>query len=200
MKNSGNSNNYSLTNTINYKKKLEDDIGSILDKFLKIIIEYLKYVLENHKIKNVSYKKFIIIRGLETISHVFHFILYYTNNLEITNYHSHKAIYFYVEFIQQTSTEENSFLQLNSNDAIMYVYKKTIFNINNEYRKNINNNWKKEINNEIFLKWEILNTSITIIKTLLLFLINSIDIINDININNILLYEELCVIFKQGNF
>jgi hypothetical protein len=92
-------------------------------------MEYLKYVLENHKIKNACYKKFILIRGLETINHVFYFILYYTNNLEITYFHSQKAIYFYVEFIQQTSTEENSFLQLNSRDAIMYVYKKTIFEI-----------------------------------------------------------------------
>ena len=197
MKTLANINNYLLTNTNNYKKKLDDEPVSVIEKYVKILIEYLKYILENHKIKNSSYKKFILIRGIETISHVFHFILYYTNNLEITNYHSQKAIYFYVEFIQQTSSEENSFLQLNSGDAVMYVYKKTIFDINNEYRKNINNNWKKETINNIFLKWEIINCSVDILKNILLFTINSNDYID---INLIYIFDDLCNLFIQNNF
>ena len=32
--------------------------------------------------------------------------------------------------------DSHSFLQLNSKDAILFVYKKTIFDINNDYRKN----------------------------------------------------------------
>jgi hypothetical protein len=197
MKTITNNNNYSLINTNNYKKKLEENTAIILDKYVKIIIEYLKYILENHKIKNSSYKKFILIRGLETISHVFHFILYYTNNLEISNFHSQKAIYFYVEFIQQTSSEENSFLQLNSGDAVMYVYKKTIFDINNEYRKNTNNNWKKETNNDVFLKWDTINCSVNILKNILLSIVNSK---NGIDIKFIDIYEDVCKTFIQSNF
>jgi hypothetical protein len=40
-----------------------------------------------------------------------------------------------VEFIGQIGDDNHSFLQLNSKDASLFVYKKTIFNINNEYRK-----------------------------------------------------------------
>ena len=192
-----NNNNYSLVNTNNYKKKLNYDIPSILDKYLKILIEYLKYVLENNKIKNYCYKKFITIRGLETISYVFNILLYYTNNLEIAYFHSQKAIYFYVEFIQQTSTEENSFLQLSSRDATMYVYRKTIFEINNEYRKSINNELEKEINNELFQKWEIINHNITIMKNILLNIINSKE--NYIHYD-IKLYENVCNLFINNNY
>ena len=43
---------------------------------------------------------------------------------------------FYVEFIGQIGDDNNSYLQLNSKrDATFFVYKKTIFELNNEYRK-----------------------------------------------------------------
>ena len=160
--------NFSLFNIQNYKKKIEEDNKIILDKYVKLVMEYLKYVLENIKVQNNNYTKFIIIRGIETIHHVFHLLLYYTNNIDITYFHSQKAVYFYVEFIQQTSTDENSFLQLNSRDATMYVYRKTIFEINNESRKMMNNNPNKEFNE----KWEFFNKYTSILKYIISNLIN----------------------------
>ena len=59
----------------------------------------------------------------------------YTKNLDLTVYHCKKAYLFYVEFIGQIGDDNNSYLQLNSKDATLFVYKKTIFEINNEYRK-----------------------------------------------------------------
>ena len=82
---------------------------------------------------NPNYLKFIVIRGIETLTHVFNTILHYTKNLEITYLHSQKAYYYYIEFISQISEDQNIFLQLSSNDAIMYVYKKTIYNINKKF-------------------------------------------------------------------
>jgi len=74
-------------------------------------------------------------RGLETITHVFNFILFYSKNLEMAYFHSQKAFYYYVEFVGQINEEQNMFLQLSSRDAIMCVYKKTIFEITNEHKK-----------------------------------------------------------------
>lgn len=48
-----------------------------------------------------------------------------------------KAYYFYIEFIEQISDNNVTFLQLSSRDAILFVYKRTIFELNNEYIKNI---------------------------------------------------------------
>ena len=55
----------------------------------------------------------------------------YTKNLEITMHHCKKAYCYYVEFIGQIGDDNHSFLQLNSKDATLFVYKKTIFEINN---------------------------------------------------------------------
>jgi hypothetical protein len=61
--------------------------------------------------------------------------LYYTKNIDLTYFHCQKSFYFYVEFVGQISDDEKSFLQLTSRDATTYVYKKTIFDINNEIKK-----------------------------------------------------------------
>jgi hypothetical protein len=163
MKSSLNSSNYSLFNVTNYKKNIDENTCIVMDKYFKVLIEYLKYILDTIKIKNTSYSKFILLRGIETIDHVFKLVLYYTNNLDITYFHTQKSVYFYVEFIQQTSTEENSFLQLSSRDATMYVYRKTIFEISNEHRKNINSHINKETKN----KWEMISKNTNLLKKII---------------------------------
>ena len=57
----------------------------------------------------------------------------YTKNIELTMFHSKKALYYYIEFIGQISdvSVHHSYLQLNSKDATLFVYKKTIYDINN---------------------------------------------------------------------
>jgi len=129
------SNYYSLLNVDNYKSLLENSLNEVLDKYITLICEYFKFIVENIKMKNKGYFKFILVRGLETITHVFNNILFYSKNLEMSYYHGQKAFYYYVEFIGQISEEQNVFLQLSSRDATMYVYKKTIFEISNEHRK-----------------------------------------------------------------
>jgi hypothetical protein len=141
-------NNFSLTNSENYKKDLEYDLSEITNKYAQLIIEYTNFIYENIKIKNKSFAKFIIIRGLDTITHVFNYILYFTKNLEVTYYHCQKSFYFYIEFVGQITEEDKIFLQLTSRDATMYVYKKTIFDINNELKKQNANN-SKEIRDKI---------------------------------------------------
>lgn len=129
--------NYILYNTANYKSCIENSILEILNKYIEVIIEYMRFISEKIMMKNKSYYRFIFERGVETISHVFSVIFYYTKNLELTFYHSQKAYYFYIEFIEQISDDNVTFLQLSSRDAILFVYKKTIFDLNNEFRKNI---------------------------------------------------------------
>ena len=100
-----------------------------------LIIEYSHFISENIKVKNSSFSRFIIIRGLDTITNVFLHILNATKNIELTYFHCQKSFYFYVEFVGQISDEEKSFLQLTSRDATTYVYKKTVFDINSEFKK-----------------------------------------------------------------
>jgi len=126
---------HSLSNTDNYKAQLTNNSSEVFVKYLDLISEYLAQCVEAIYIRNDGYYKYIIMHGINTISHVFKMLLLYTNNLELTYYHCQKSFYYYVEFIGQIGDDNHSFLQLNSKDASLFVYKKTIFNINNEYRK-----------------------------------------------------------------
>jgi hypothetical protein len=55
-----------------------------------------------------------------------------------------------VEFIGQITGEQNTFLQLTSKDAIMFVYKKTIFEIHGDFRKLSSNPQDESGHYEIF--------------------------------------------------
>jgi len=131
-----NSSFYSLLNIENYKHDFNYSTDDILKKHSILLNEYLNFIYEKINLKNKSCNNFIIIRGVETVSHVFSIILHYSKNIDLAFYHGQKAFYFYVEFIGQVTDEHHSFLQLNSRDASLFVYKKTIFDINNDYRKN----------------------------------------------------------------
>lgn len=166
-------NDFSLMNSENYKKDLEYDLSEIINKYAQLIIEYTKFINENIKVKNKSFTKFIIIRGQDTITHIFNYILYFTKNLEVTYYHCQKSFYFYIEFVGQITEEDKNFLQLTTRDATTYVYKKTIFDINNEFKKKNQNNTK-----EFREKIEIVCNYIKLFQTYLLkiFQIENIEI------------------------
>jgi hypothetical protein len=106
-----------------------------MSKYNELIIDYLKYIYSTIKISNKDYFLFIINRGLHTVNHVFNLLLLYTRNLELIDFHIKKAYLYYVEFVGQISEDNNSYLQLSSKDAMLFVYKKTIFELNNDFRK-----------------------------------------------------------------
>ena len=129
------SNKLSLLDTKNYNTELDADISEITESFYKIMNEYLFHITDNILIQNIDYYIFIIIRGFNMLKHIFNVLLLYTKNLSLSIHHCKKAYLFYVEFIGQIGNDNHSYLQLNSKDAILFVYKKTIFEINNEFRK-----------------------------------------------------------------
>jgi hypothetical protein len=140
---------YSISNTENYKQIIEYNLENILDKYLSVIYQYFNHLEEsNFNIKN-QYYKYIISNGINCINNIFKILLLYTNNIELVFYHTQKSFIYYIEFITQIGDENNNFLQLNSKDATLFVYKKTIFEINNDIRKDftIKKNNKKILEN-----------------------------------------------------
>ena len=159
-------NNFSLRNIENYNKELTAPVVDIVNKYLNLLIEYYKFFIEKIKIKNIKVLQFIIIRGLDTITNVFLNLLLYTKNIDLTFFHCQKSFYFYVEFVGQISEDEKMFLQLTSRDASTYVYKKTIFEIMNEFK---NSNKEMTITNRE--KFEIINVYVNLCKNYLLKII-----------------------------
>ena len=160
--------NYSLYNNENYNKDLDYEISEIAEKLSELLVDYLKFIIENIKLKKTNFSKFIIIRGLDTIINIFNYMLFYTKNLDVTYFHCQKAFYFYVEFVGQISEDEKIFLQLSSRDATIYVYKKTIYEISSEFRKN-----NEQITLKMKQKLDIINRYIELNKTIILKLINN---------------------------
>jgi len=140
-----------ISNTDNYNQNFEfSDTKTYVGRYVELINEYMLYVVENMIIQDDAYLLFLIQRGVETIMHSFKFLLMYTKNLDLTVFQCKKALYYYIEFIGQISdvSLQHSYLQLNSKDATLFVYKKTIYDINNVYRKNFiqSNNDKQFLN------------------------------------------------------
>lgn len=166
-----NSNIFPLNEKETFKKTIQYSIQEVLYKYLHLIFEYIHFITENLNNKNKVYLKFIFLRGLDTITNVFNLVFFYTKNLDASFFHSQKAFYFYVEFIEQISNDKNSFLKLSSRDAIIYVYKKTIFLISLE-NKNHNHLLKENKENKDNNFFPLLNEYILINKLLLNKLLN----------------------------
>lgn len=185
MKSQGNpENTYSLHNVDNFNKTLDITVNDVINKYTELVVEYLKFIYENIKVQNLTYSKFIVTRGLETITNVFNIILYYTKNIDLTYFQCQKSFYYYIEFIGQITEEQHTFLQLNSRDAITYVYKKTFFEINNDFKKNMLQSTKENVK-----KFDLINEYIKIYKIILLKIINTDSKLNTTYIDN---FEFFC--------
>lgn len=164
---------YNISSTEYYNDTINDTYVSIFSKYNNLIIEYLKHCLDNIYIQNTDYKKYIVRQGINTIKNVFKMLLIYTKNPEMTYYNCQKSYIYFIEFIGQISEDNHSFLQLNSKDASLFVYKKTIFELNNETTKN----YKSDNNVKSLVK--ILDPLINIYNSILFKLIND-NCFNDI--------------------
>jgi hypothetical protein len=121
--------NNELQNLDNYFKIIIENEVEIYTKYTNIIIQYLLLGIEKIKNHSDEYIKYILIKGVYTITYVFNILLKYTCNLELTYHHCQKSYSYYIEFIGQIGDDAVTYLQLNSKDAALFVYKKTIFEI-----------------------------------------------------------------------
>jgi hypothetical protein len=112
-----------LHNSENYKDELDVTVNDLVAAYSLILSDYYKNVA------NEQYSKFVVLRGIDTITNVFNHMIYYTRNLALALSYSEKAYLFYIEFISQISDAEKLFLRLSSRDATMYVFNKTITDI-----------------------------------------------------------------------
>lgn len=124
-------------NTItNYKAKYDATILETYDVFNTIMLNYINHFISTVQIIDKQYYAFIFKNGLDMLSCVFGLIYYYTKNLHITKHYSEKAFFLYCEFVGKIGDNDHSFLKLNVKDALLFVYKKTIFEINNNQTRN----------------------------------------------------------------
>lgn len=139
---------------LSYKDNLEMTVNEIIAVYAGIIRDYYKSISAEHYCS-----RFIVLRGVDTVTTVFNHIIYYTRNIELAISYSEKAYLFYIEFISQISDAEKLFLKLSSRDAAVYVFNKTIAEINYTMAKP---------NEETEQKYILFNKTANVIKTLIL--------------------------------
>lgn len=99
-----------------------------IQTFEKIVVEYFEKVATinlSAEVYTKSYSANIICIGLNTIIHIFRITLSKYKNTEISHHYCKHGFLYYLEYIQQIFTSD---LQtgLNINDAIAFVYSKTL--------------------------------------------------------------------------
>ena len=181
------------------KKKINGSINEILLKYFDLIHEYTNNFKKNIKINNINHKKFVFNKGLNCIIIIYSIILINTNDLDIVISDTRKGLYYYIEFIEQTLSNKDLNLNLTTQDAILFVYKKTINNLKIDTNvSNIHNKIKGLLQLYNYLLIENINYNTLTIDNVLIKNIN--DLIIEIcklksikkitTISNHLLYEK----------
>jgi len=160
-----------IFNEKNYEKTIhKKDISLFILCYNKIINNFLETAIENIKVKDKTYFIYLILKGIESIQNVFSFLLLYTKNIDLITLHCEKSYLYFIEFISQIGSDSTAYLQLNCKDAILFVYKKTIYDINNDFKKEF------EVTKEQKKIFDTINLLIDCIETYRTYFINNIDI------------------------
>ena len=114
----------------------------IIEIYVNVITEFLELLNQNELFSNFDNITTIIYIGLNAINRVFEYVLIKTKNLQKTVYYSQKTYIYYLEYMEQILCS-NLYQSLNSKDAILFIYKKTIFDLydgeNNQSFNTMNN-------------------------------------------------------------
>lgn len=194
-----------ISSSENYKNNLTESVNTIIHKYIECIQEYMLFSISNIHIQKNYYFKYIINKGIETIYYVFFMLLMYTKNLDLAYYHACKSFYYYIEFIGQVGDDNHVFLRLTSKDAILFVYKKTIFEINDTFKQK----YESPTGNEK-MKFETIGTSLDLINSTLKYTYDKYECDNNNNAerNNIYLdstnmllkyYTKISLVYSDEN-
>tara|TARA_B100000795_G_C22790876_1_gene436883 strand:+ start:1726 stop:2499 length:774 start_codon:yes stop_codon:yes gene_type:complete len=165
-----------IVNTDNYNSKL-DASDNVMFVYNQLLNEYLSHITNHLVIKDNIHYQFVVDRGFDLFKNIFVLLLHYTKNLELVAHHIRKSYLYYTEFIAQVGEDSNSFLQLNSKDACLFVYKKTVYDI--DFKK------KCEMSeNEIKMFFNLKENIYLFTKIIKLFCKKNVDCVNNFMINN----------------
>lgn len=181
---------HSLRDGNTYLKKWGYSVDLVKNNYKHLVSEYFMFIMSNQDnivLGSHMIFRYILIRGLDTITHIFKNVLLYTNNIDAALFHSQRGICLYIEFITQITQNTNAFIKLSSRDAVQYVYKKTIFTLRDRTHDSLRNSQIDDIN-------EIINEFKTKISTYVLKEIKN----NKIEMVDIVMIGDMMNLLKIG--
>ena len=118
---------YDINDKENYFKTFNCTIEIAFNKYCILIEEFIDSII---KIQRYDYYKFILIKGIENIYHIFNILLLNSKNIDFTYHHTQRGYLYYYEFIEQIKNDNNVMLNLNIRDVSLFIYKKVLNGIN----------------------------------------------------------------------
>ena len=115
--------NYTDSSILDITKSYISTITQFIEAFLQISFE-------PNAMPSVEQYDCMLYIGINLIYRVYKYGLLKFNNMKTAEYYSQKAHVFFVEYTEQIYNRELSF-NINHNDAILFIYKKTIFDFDN---------------------------------------------------------------------
>uniref|UniRef100_A0A6C0DBT7 Uncharacterized protein n=1 Tax=viral metagenome TaxID=1070528 RepID=A0A6C0DBT7_9ZZZZ len=104
------------------------NIDKINHTYISILKEFVTLINESKHCDNPNNLVITMFIGMNTIHRVFEYILIKTKNIEKVCYYCKKTYYYYLEYMEQIHSS-NLHQNLNHMDAMLFVYKKTIFDL-----------------------------------------------------------------------
>jgi hypothetical protein len=106
--------------------------------YVKIMNEYLTHYTTNSEkyLKPANDNIYLLLNGLDTLTHVFRFLVLYTSDMDSVVANTRQAIFYYTQFIDQLDENIMYDLNLSSNSASLFVYKKTIWGLHKPEENN----------------------------------------------------------------
>jgi hypothetical protein len=102
--------------------------AQVVEKYVSILNEFFHLIQQSDIMQKLNYPVHSLYIGINALHRVFEFVLLRTKNIEKAYYYSQKTYYYYLEYIEQIH-KSNLSQSLNHLDAILFVYKKTIFSL-----------------------------------------------------------------------
>lgn len=127
-----------------YLDDFNAEIASILKAYDLLCQTYLKEFKHAINVLPTNIRFHSLTKGLDMIGIIFSQTILYTRNLFITCQTTQHSITLFLEFITQINSNSFNHLKLSVRDSILFVYKKTIFTINNELRSSYQSTLKDD--------------------------------------------------------
>lgn len=115
--------NYTDSSILDITKSYISMINQFIDAFLQISFE-------PDATPSVEQYDCMLYIGINLIYRVYKYGLLKFKNIKTAEYYSQKAHVFFIEYTEQIYNHELTF-NINHNDAILFIYRKTIFNFDN---------------------------------------------------------------------
>jgi hypothetical protein len=120
----------------------------VFPEYINILNVYFINSAQSSKyLKQNSDNKYLLINGLNTLTHVFNTILEQNLDTKLALDSMQKSIFYYIPFIEQMEENIMQDLNISSNSASIFVYKKTIGEMVVTLSENINDTQREFLNN-----------------------------------------------------